>query len=143
MIFAKLALAVVIDFLVAAAFFPALALGRWKRAALLVFICIPLALSPLLVPAAEPLLGGHPDEFDVASSQEWLELMVDGRVCQYINQYGDPTRNGDAGGPAAFVARARGQHWRGVRLALLGNVATAAAGHLGGYLALERGTAGR
>jgi adenylate cyclase len=37
--------------------------------------------------AAEPLLGGHPDEFDVASSQEWLELMVDGRVCQYINQY--------------------------------------------------------
>ncbi|HKG39600.1 MAG TPA: 3-hydroxyacyl-CoA dehydrogenase, partial [Conexibacter sp.] len=30
-----------------------------------------------------------------------------GGVCQYINQYGDPTRNGDAGGPAAFVARAR------------------------------------
>ena len=30
-----------------------------------------------------------------------------GGVLQYINQYGDPTRNGDAGGPAAFVARAR------------------------------------
>jgi len=41
----------------------------------------------------------------------------------------------------SFLARARGQHWRGVRLALLGNVATAAAGHLGGVLALQRGTA--
>lgn len=30
-----------------------------------------------------------------------------GGVLQYINQYGDPTRNGEAGGPAAFVARAR------------------------------------
>ena len=43
----------------------------------------------------------------------------------------------------SFLARVRGEHWRGVRLALLGNVATAAAGHLGGYLALERGTADR
>jgi predicted ATPase len=37
--------------------------------------------------AAEPLLGGYPEELDTATSQEWLELMVDGRVCQYINQY--------------------------------------------------------
>jgi hypothetical protein len=37
----------------------------------------------------------------------------------------------------------RGQHWKGVRYAVLGNVATAAAGHLGGVLALERGTADR
>ncbi len=37
--------------------------------------------------AAEPLLGEDPDEYDVATSREWLELMVDGRVCQYINQY--------------------------------------------------------
>jgi DNA-binding SARP family transcriptional activator len=36
---------------------------------------------------AEPLLGGYPEELDTATSQEWLELMVDGRVCQYINQY--------------------------------------------------------
>ncbi len=43
----------------------------------------------------------------------------------------------------SFLARARGQHGRGVRLALLGNLATAAAGHLGGHLALERGTADR
>ena len=43
----------------------------------------------------------------------------------------------------SFLARARGQHWRGVRLALLGNLATAGAGHLGGHLALERGTADR
>ncbi len=43
----------------------------------------------------------------------------------------------------SFLARVRGEHWKGVRLALLGNVATAAAGHLGGYLALERGTADR
>jgi len=44
---------------------------------------------------------------------------------------------------ASFVARVRGQHWRGVRLALMGNLATAAAGHLGGHLALSRGTADR
>ncbi len=37
--------------------------------------------------AAEPLLGGYPEDLDTATSQEWLELMVDGRVCQYINQY--------------------------------------------------------
>ena len=43
----------------------------------------------------------------------------------------------------SFLARVRGDHGRGVRLALLGNLATAAAGHLGGYLALERGTADR
>ena len=43
----------------------------------------------------------------------------------------------------SFLARVRGDHWRGVRLAVLGNVATAAAGHLGGYLALQRGTADR
>lgn len=44
---------------------------------------------------------------------------------------------------SSFLARVRGQHGRGVRLALLGNLATAAAGHLGGHLALSRGTADR
>jgi uncharacterized membrane protein len=43
----------------------------------------------------------------------------------------------------SFLARVRGQHWRGVRLAVLGNLATAGAGHLGGVLALGRGTASR
>jgi uncharacterized membrane protein len=44
---------------------------------------------------------------------------------------------------ASLVARLRGRHASGVRLALLGNVATAGAGYLGGYLALSRGTADR
>jgi uncharacterized membrane protein len=44
---------------------------------------------------------------------------------------------------ASLVARARGQHGRGVRLALLGNAFTAGAGYLGGHLALSRGTADR
>ena len=43
----------------------------------------------------------------------------------------------------SLVARARGDHGRGVRLALLGNAFTAGAGYLGGYLALARGTASR
>jgi uncharacterized membrane protein len=43
----------------------------------------------------------------------------------------------------SWLARVRGQHWKGVRYAVLGNVFTAAAGHLGGVLALERGTADR
>jgi uncharacterized membrane protein len=41
----------------------------------------------------------------------------------------------------SFLARVRGQHAKGVRLALLGNLASAGAGHLGGVLALGRGTA--
>lgn len=44
---------------------------------------------------------------------------------------------------ASWFARVRGSHWKGVRLALLGNLATAAAGHLGGVLALEHGTGDR
>jgi uncharacterized membrane protein len=43
----------------------------------------------------------------------------------------------------SFLARVRGQHWRGVQLAILGNLTTVAAGHLGGHLALNRGTAAR
>jgi uncharacterized membrane protein len=43
----------------------------------------------------------------------------------------------------SFLARVRGEHGRGVRLALLGNLATVAAGHLGGHLALSRRTADR
>jgi uncharacterized membrane protein len=43
----------------------------------------------------------------------------------------------------SWLARVRGQHWKGVRYALLGNLATASAGHLGGVLALERGTGDR
>ena len=44
---------------------------------------------------------------------------------------------------ASLVARARGEHARGVRLAVLGNLATAGAGFLGGYLALSRGSSDR
>jgi len=33
--------------------------------------------------AAEELLGGDPEEMDAATVEEWLELMVDGRACQY------------------------------------------------------------
>ena len=43
----------------------------------------------------------------------------------------------------SFLARVRGQHWRGVRLAVLGNLATLGAGHLGGHLALSSRTASR
>jgi hypothetical protein len=43
----------------------------------------------------------------------------------------------------SLLARVRGQHWKGVRYAVLGNLATASAGHLGGVLALERGTGDR
>src|SRR4051794_2440512 len=43
----------------------------------------------------------------------------------------------------SFLARVRGDHGKGVRLALLGNLATAAAGQLGGHLALSKGTADR
>jgi DNA-binding SARP family transcriptional activator len=37
--------------------------------------------------AAEDLLGGDPEEMDAATVEEWLELMVDGRACQYSTEY--------------------------------------------------------
>lgn len=43
----------------------------------------------------------------------------------------------------SWVARRRGRHATGVALALAGNAAGAAAGFLGGHLALARGTARR
>ena len=36
--------------------------------------------------AAEELLGGDPEEMDAATVEEWLELMVDGRACQYTTE---------------------------------------------------------
>ncbi len=36
--------------------------------------------------AAEDLLGGNPAEMDAATVEEWLELMVDGRACQYTTE---------------------------------------------------------
>ena len=37
--------------------------------------------------AAEDLLGGDPEEMDAATVEEWLELMVDGRACQYTTEH--------------------------------------------------------
>jgi DNA-binding SARP family transcriptional activator len=37
--------------------------------------------------AAEELLGGDPEEMDAATVEEWLELMIDGRACQYSTEY--------------------------------------------------------
>ena len=37
--------------------------------------------------AAEKLLGGDPAEMDAATVEEWLELMVDGRACQYTTEH--------------------------------------------------------
>src|SRR5947208_10200923 len=37
--------------------------------------------------AAEELLGGDPEEMDAATVEEWLELMIDGRACQYSTEH--------------------------------------------------------
>ncbi|HEX5289020.1 MAG TPA: hypothetical protein VFX25_09125, partial [Streptosporangiaceae bacterium] len=37
--------------------------------------------------AAEELLGGDPEEMDAATLEEWLELMIDGRACQYSTEH--------------------------------------------------------
>jgi len=37
--------------------------------------------------AAEDLLGGDPEEMDAATVEEWLELMIDGRACQYTTEH--------------------------------------------------------
>ena len=37
--------------------------------------------------AAEELLAGNPEGMDTATAEEWLELMVDGRACQYTTEH--------------------------------------------------------
>jgi hypothetical protein len=53
---ANLLLAVLTAFAAAAASFPALGLGRWKRVAVLLVLSIPIFFSPLLIPADAPFL---------------------------------------------------------------------------------------
>jgi hypothetical protein len=53
---ANLLLAVVTAFAAGAASFPALSLGRWQRAAVLLVLSIPIFLSPLLIAAEAPFL---------------------------------------------------------------------------------------
>src|SRR5260221_10654977 len=50
MIFARFFAAVAISFAAALAFFPALALARWKRVTALLAVYIPVALAPLVIP---------------------------------------------------------------------------------------------
>jgi MBOAT, membrane-bound O-acyltransferase family len=56
MILARLGLALAVAVLSAAAFFPALALDRWKRAGVLLAVYVPILLSPLLIPARPPFV---------------------------------------------------------------------------------------
>ncbi len=56
MILATLALAVAAEFAVAAAFFPALTLQPRQRTVVLLGLYVPIALAPLLVPPAAPII---------------------------------------------------------------------------------------
>jgi hypothetical protein len=116
-----------------------LPLGCWTSASLVDVVGGKSGRGAATKLVALGLLSAGPTAY--AGLASWSRLQGDERRVGAVHAIGNDVAIVLFAG--SLVARLRGDHGRGVRLALLGNVATAAAGHLGGYLALERGTAGR
>lgn len=77
----------------------------------------------------------------LAGAADWAELFGPERRIGAVHAVGT-----DVAGAllaASLVARLRGEHGRGVRLAAAGNLVLVGAGFLGGHLALARGAARR
>ncbi len=77
----------------------------------------------------------------VAGAADWSELTGEERRVGAVHALGTDVATFLFLG--SLVARTRGSSRTGARLALAGNLVLAAAGFLGGHLALERGTARR
>ncbi|MER7251060.1 DUF2231 domain-containing protein [Kribbella sp. NPDC000426] len=77
----------------------------------------------------------------LAGAADWAELSGEERRIGAVHAIGADTATFLFAG--SLVARLRGKHGLGVRLAMAGNLVMAGAGFLGGHLALHRGTARR
>jgi uncharacterized membrane protein len=116
-----------------------LPLGCWTSATLLDLVGGRAARPASTRLIAIGLLSAGPTAY--SGLADWLGLEGEARRIGAVHAVGNDVAIGLFIG--SFLARSRGNHGRGVRLALLGNLATAAAGHLGGHLALNRATARR
>ncbi|MET9274755.1 DUF2231 domain-containing protein [Kribbella sp. NPDC003557] len=85
------------------------------------------------------VLASLPTAF--AGAADWAELSGEERRIGAVHGLGADTAIMLFAG--SLVARLRGNHRAGTRLALAGNLVIAGAGFLGGHLALNRGTARR
>lgn len=77
----------------------------------------------------------------LAGAGDWAELSGEERSIGAVHALGADTATFLFTG--SLVARLRGRHGAGMKLALAGNLVMAGAGFLGGHLALHRGTARR
>ncbi|WP_131296124.1 DUF2231 domain-containing protein [Kribbella sindirgiensis] len=77
----------------------------------------------------------------IAGAADWSDLSGSERRIGAVHALGADTAIFLFAG--SLVARLRGKHRKGAKLALAGNLVIAAAGFLGGHLALNRGTARR
>jgi hypothetical protein len=77
----------------------------------------------------------------IAGAADWSELSGEERRIGAVHALGADTAIFLFTG--SLVARLRGKHGLGVKLAMAGNLVMAGAGFLGGHLALHRGTARR
>jgi hypothetical protein len=116
-----------------------LPLGCWTSASILDLVGGKSGRPAATRLLALGLLAAGPTAY--AGLADWSRLQGDDRRIGAVHAIGNDVAIVLFLG--SFLARVRGDHGRGVRLALLGNLASAGAGHLGGYLALERGTADR
>ena len=77
----------------------------------------------------------------IAGAGDWAELSGEERRIGAVHALGADTATFLFAG--SLVARLRGKHGLGTKLAMAGNLVMAGAGFLGGHLALHRGTARR
>jgi hypothetical protein len=77
----------------------------------------------------------------LAGAADWAELSGDERRIGAVHELGMDAATFLFAG--SLVARLRGRHRVGKKLAVAGNLVVAGAGFLGGHLALHRGTARR
>ena len=116
-----------------------LPLGCWVSATLLDLVGGRASRPASTRLIAIGLLSAGPTAY--SGLADWLELEGEDRRIGAVHAVGNDVAI--VLFVASFLARTRGEHGRGVRLAVAGNLATAGAGLLGGHLALNRGTAGR
>jgi len=114
-------------------------LGCWLSAAILDIAGGPASRPAATVLTAAGLAAAVPTAF--AGAADWSETEGEEHRIGAVHALGTDAATFLFLG--SLIARLRGRHAAGVRLGLAGNAVAAAAGFLGGHLALNRGTARR
>jgi uncharacterized membrane protein len=114
-------------------------IGCWTGAAILDLAGGPQARRSATLLVGAGLAAAAPTA--IAGTGDWAEMTGPGRRIGAVHALGTDISVFLFLG--SLIARSRGRHALGVKLGLAGNAVLAAAGFLGGHLALNRGTARR